>query len=299
MVKRKFHLPSLIFVTLICTTSQVEGMKKRYPEESTPKAAIVIPVCPGITVTSTPRRTKVNDENVEDPFNEGLAYYDEGNYNDALPCFLNARSNNHPEAQEKIADVLNKIGIQHIKEGELDEAGIFFNHSAISGNTSGFYNLGVLHYNAGDLDMALEFFEKAFQYNHKKAQNKLAIVQFKKALRCQRSSMTDKALELLRKAKENGHKLAQKTMGEILYQLGDKYSDEHDLPLAIRYYTQASECGDSNAPYKLGILSNIEESSEGRSNALKWFEIARMRGNPLARYGISDIEKIMASEQEN
>jgi len=199
----------------------------------------------------SPKSRNFNDENVEDPYNDGLSYYVKGDYLSSLKYFVIAADKEHPDAKRMIADVQNKIGIQKVDQQEFKDARLWFTLSYKNGNSSGCYNLGVMaakgHETEKKLDEAKEFFLEADERKHPKAKKALGKVFYKEGTQFFKMKEYVLALKALKEAQKKGHPKAHECIGRVLNELGEIFYKQGDVNNSFSCFDKAAMCGNIKA----------------------------------------------------
>ena len=144
---------------------------------------------------------------------------------------------------------------------------------ASQGNASAQYNLGVMYYKGDgvpqDRYKATEWFQKAANQGHIKAESNLKVMS------------TNAAVEILREAANQGAPRAQYSLG-LIYQAGE--SVHQDSAKAFEWYTKAANQGNADAQYNLGWMYRKGEGvRQDHNKAFEWYTKAANQGNAEAQ----------------
>lgn len=108
--------------------------------------------------------------------------------------------------------------------------------------------IGIIYFNAGDIDTAIEFYKKAISFGDERALGNLGVLYYK-----QKDYINAKKyFELACKSKNNSIKAERCFALGIIYENGSGV--RQDFKKAIEYYKKSCEAGDSKGCNNLGAL---------------------------------------------
>ena len=187
--------------------------------------------------------------NVSELCNQGVAYYNQKNYTEAVKYFSQAAEQGHAEAQCSLGlCYYNGYGVPQ----DYNKAVEWFRKAAEQGNAMAQSNLGVC-YSKGygvleDDSKAVELFRKAAEQGNAYAQSNLGVCY------CYGDGITKdytKAVEWFSKAAEQGDADAQCYLG-YCYEKG--YGVPQDYNKAVEWYRKAARQGETTAQNNLRVL---------------------------------------------
>lgn len=245
-------------------------------------------------------------------FDKGVAYYEKGNLKQALKYFRFVA-----EKQNSIA-AQNNIGIIYLKGGngvakDVKKAVEWFEKAAEQGDADAQYNLGKCYAKGigvpKDMRKAAAYFTQAAEQGSMDGQNDLAMCCYTGDGIARDEG---KAVALWQKLAEQGHDRAQVFLGMAYAnkdsELFDMQKAAHwwekaaqqgqigaqtkigncylkgigvsqDIPKAIEWLTKAAENDDVDAMTSLGTYYFKQNTGEGLTESIKWFEKAANKGS--------------------
>ena len=212
--------------------------------------------------------------NVSELYNQGVAYYNQKNYTEAVKYFSQAAEQGHASAQ-------NDLGVCYdagygVPEDD-SKAVEWYRKAAEQGYAEAQNSLGLCYYNGDgvtkDYTKAVEWFRKAAEQGNARAQYNLGL--------CYRNGYgvpkdDSKAVEWDRKAAEQGNAWAQYNLG-VCYYNGDGVTK--DYTKAVEWCRKAAEQGLADAQYNLGYCyANGYGVPQNYTIAVEWLRKAAEQG---------------------
>ena len=239
---------------------------------------------PPPSVNETPVKTP------EEAYNEGLDYFNEYSYYNALKLFEYAAKRGLAEAQYRAG--LCYLEGKGVKEDSL-LAGRYFTGAAEQGHAGAQNHLGDIKCREGEFRKgrqeyaeainlyveAVKWYTKAAEQGHAEAQCNLGICyDYGQGVR----EDEVKALEWYTKAAEQGNAVAQVCVG-LCHNFGDGVPQ--DEVKAAEWYTKAAEQGNAVAQYRLGLLYSTGKGvPQDDAKAAELFMKSADRGCADAQY---------------
>ena len=213
-------------------------------------------------------------DNAEAYLQTGLIY-DNGNGVDvdtkkAYELFKYSAEKNNALAMVYYA---NKLIIGKDCEKNVDLGKSFLKKSIDLGEKEAMYEFAEFNYAENDIDSALEYYIKAADKGHIKAQNNAAFLLYEKD--------PLKALEYWEKAAQAGDIYASINYG---LKLAEGRGCVKNLYLAKKYLQEASETGNLEALYNYGVLLSTTGDSQDLNDAKRVLKTAADRGHIYAMY---------------
>jgi len=220
-------------------------------------------------------------------YDDAVNFYNDEQYDKALPIFKALAKENHAGAQDYIGECYYKgKGV----ELDYDEAILWYRRAANQGYAQAQKNLGTCYLNGNGIalnyDKAMEFFRKAADQGNIGALNGLGY--------CYGSGKgvpqdCDKALEYFREAADQGNISAQNNIGFFYY---DGRGVTKDYDKAVKWFRKASDQGSSTAQFNLGWCYYKGFSVPLDLNkAVEWFRKAAAQGYANAQ---KELDKLKA-----
>lgn len=255
---------------------------------------IAIAVAIVVVVAGIPIVNWVKDQNVpftlEDARVLGSKYYEEGEYDKAIPYLKYASEHGYVKAQ-------NHLGLCYFMgQGvakNYDMAIKWFRDAAESGEADAMSNLGVC-YSRGmgvsqDENEALKWYREGAELGNMVAQHNLGVL-YQHGMGVPKNS--DEAIKWYMKAAEQGYAMSQYNIG-LCYFEGDGVIQ--DCKEAVKWGRKAAENGYADAQFFLGDCyldgTGVEQNSK---EAVKWYQKAAEQNVTMAQYqlGVSFFEGI-------
>ena len=217
--------------------------------------------------------------NTRELYNQGIAYYNQKNYTEAVKFFRQAAEQGHASAQNKLGYCYRKgYGVPKDDSKAVE----WYRKAAEQGNAYAQYNLGFCYYNGNgvtkDYTKAVEWYRKAAEQGHASAQNYLGL--------CYEDGYGvtkdySKAVEWYRKAAEQGNAVAQSNLG-VCYRKG--YGVPQDYNKAVEWYRKAAEQGYASAQHNLGYCYEKGYGvPQDYNKAVEWYRKAAEQGHARAQ----------------
>ena len=177
--------------------------------------------------------------------------------------------------------LLNKKGIEHFNQKDLQKAREYFLKAAEQGLMESQYNVANL-YKKENHEEAFKWFERAAEQGHAESQNELGFIYF--------------SGENVRKNYEEAFKwferAAEQGLMESQYNLGSQYflgkGVKKNYEEAFKWFERAAEQGHSEAQFSVGLMHtqgiHVEKNHE---EAFKWFLKAAKQGHIRAQITVS------------
>ncbi|XP_030067359.1 death ligand signal enhancer [Microcaecilia unicolor] len=185
-------------------------------------------------------------------------------------------------SQMSVSVVLNILGIENARNGDLNTAFSCFQAAADRGYSKAQYNIGVCYEQgkgvAKDTEKAVKYYQLAASHGHS-----MALYRYARHLLHHKANTdakdTEQALTMLRQAAEAGLKEAQAYLG-VLYTKALHF----DPQKAVKYLWLAAENGDSQSRYHLGVCYESGFGvQQNQQEAVKHYERAAAVGNNPAQ----------------
>jgi TPR repeat protein/serine/threonine protein kinase len=220
---------------------------------------------------------------VTDLSSRGIAAFEAGHYEEALPLLTDAGNLGDAAAQATLGRLyLFGRGVPP----DYNAAKDWFTRAADQDNPRGYSGLGILLANgwAGpkDLPGAIELFQKAADRDDPAGEANLAMAYFNGD---GVGKDPARAIALIRKAADQGYAPAQRTLGWA-YASGTGVSK--DDKEALRRYRIAADAGDDDAMRRLAVAyADGAGVPKNPAEAVRWYKSAIARWNDDARCGLA------------
>jgi TPR repeat protein len=231
------------------------------------------------------KEVQADGKNSNKDFDEAVGFYDDDQYDKALPIFTALAKENHAGAQTYMGEACftgNGITQDYAKAVE------WFRKAADQGHAPAQNNLGFC-YGSGngvtqDKAKAVEWFRKAADQGHAPAQNNLGYAyQYGNGV----TQDYAKAIEWYRKAVTQGDDTAQNNLG-LCYHKGEGVTQ--DYAQAVEWYRKAAEQGHKNAQSNLGFCyENGKGVTQDKAKAIEWYRKAAAQGNEGAKKKLAEL----------
>lgn len=202
-------------------------------------------------------------------------YYDNKEYDKALPIYKQYAENGDTVAQFRLANC-------YYFNNNYTQAAYWVRKAAEQGHPTAMNNLGAC-YNSGkgvakDYSQAVYWYRKAAEQGEKYAQNNLGSC-YENGQGVTRDYT--KAVFWYRKAAEQGDATAQNNLGRCYY---NGKGVKKDYPNAVYWYRKAAEQGEKYAQNNLGFCyENGKGVTKDLTEAGKWYKLAADNGNEGAK----------------
>ena len=207
-------------------------------------------------------------------YDDAVNFYNDEQYDKALPIFKTLAKENHAGAQDYLGECYYQ---GRGTERDYDEALLWYRRAANQGYAQAVKNLGTCYLNGNGVtlnyDKAVELFRKAADQGNIGALNGLGY--------CYGSGKGvphdyDKALEYFRESADQGNISAQNNIGFFYY---DGRGVAKDYDKAIKWFRKATDQGSSAAQFNLGwCYYKGFGVAQDLATAVEWFRKAADQG---------------------
>lgn len=151
----------------------------------------------------------------------------------------------------------------------------FYEVAIQKGHVEAMNNLGIIHWNRGDLQRARELLEKARQGGNSEAANNLGLM-------CK----DEGDMKTAQKYWEESFKQGNPSVG---VNLGTPHRMRGDVKAAKSYYEEAMRRGDASGASCLGNLYHESQEPIDLAKAIKYYRCAERRGDRSAAYNLAHV----------
>ena len=249
-----------------------------------------------IAIDLLKKETRTNPRLPRPHYLLGAVYFDKGDMTSAITNFQNCLEvdPNYEPAREKLIQAYQKTGqsnqaLRQVEQRVKSQQG----HRSLRDTAESYNRLGTLHYRQGDMDKAIEAFEKALKRSphHKTAKQNLNQLYRQKAFNALKRRAFDEATPYFQKAVRLDPENA--TTYRIM---GDGYALASEFSEAITYYQKALELAPDDAEARKNLVLSYNNHGVTLRNRAEWDAAIRVYREALALQPTYQLSKTNLSD---
>ena len=235
-----------------------------------------------IAIDLLKKETQENSRLARPHYLLGAVYFDKGDMTSAITSFQNCLKvdPNYEPAKEKLIQAYQKTGQSNqatrlIEQRVKSQQG----HRSLRESAESYNRLGALHYQQGDMDKAIEAFEKALKRSphHKTAKQNLNQLYRQKAFNALKRRAFDEGTTYFQKA------IRLDPINATTYRvIGDGYALASEFSKAITHYQKALELAPDNAEARKNLVLTYTNHGVTLRNRGEWDAAIRAYRDALA-----------------